>query len=135
MLRSIFRAKSDGGFRTRAPERDQATDSELIGGVAKTIDEALAAFQAEQTGLNRRVDQAMAMASLAVGYDTDEYLERDEAKEAGLKQFESEMKAGRDRLSVLDRNISHLRFLRAAFLTRFPGFGSSAGDSSKDKGQ
>ena len=35
------RSRSDGSFRTRAPTRDQAFDSDLVGQVASAIDEAL----------------------------------------------------------------------------------------------
>lgn len=127
VMKAIFRGRGSA-FRTRSAERDQATDNELIGGIAKAIDRALSALQAEQTGLSGRVEQAAAMASMAVGTDTDEYLSRESARESGLKQFEGEMKVGRERLVVLDRHIGNLRFLRAAFMTRFPGFGSTAGE-------
>lgn len=129
MLRNFFGSSIAGGFRTRSVERDRATDNELIGGIVKAIDDALSAFQSEQSGLTRRVEEAVAMASLAVGTDTEEYLSRDAAAEAGLRQFETEMKAGRDRLVVLEQNITHLKFLRAAFATRFPEFGAFSGES------
>ena len=125
MLRGIFRAS--GSFRTRSSQRDQATDEVLIGRIADAIDSALNGLRGEQAGLNRRIEEAAALASVAVGTDTDEYLSRDQARNDGLRQYETEMKAGRDRLSKLELNISHLKFLRAAFLTRFPGFVSSEG--------
>jgi hypothetical protein len=124
MFKALFARRSDDGFKTRSPERDQATDKDTIGRVADAIDGALAALQAEQAGLSRRVEDAVAMAALAVGTDSDDYAEREASRTDGLRGYEDEMKRGRERLRVLDQHILNLRFLRAAFLTRFPGFNS-----------
>ena len=122
MFKSLFARKSDTGFKTRSPQRDLATDSETVGRVAEAIDSALAALQAEQSGLSRRVEDTVAMASLAVGTESDEYVSREESRTDALRGYEDEMRRGRDRLRTLEQHILNLRFLRAAFLTRFPGF-------------
>jgi len=123
MFKGLFGGRSEAAFKTRSPERDQATDNEAIGRVAVAIDNALSALQSEQAGLSRRVDDAVAMASIAVGNESDEYVSREPDKTTALRGYEDEMKRGRDRLRVLEQHILNLRFLRAAFLTRFPEFG------------
>jgi len=122
MFKSLFTRKADGGFKTRSADRDLATDNDTIGRVAEAIDSALAALQAEQTGLSRRVEDAVAMASLAVGNESDEYVSREEDQTDALRGYEDEMRRGRDRLRTLEQHVLNLRFLRAAFITRFPGF-------------
>jgi hypothetical protein len=122
MFKGLFGARSETGFKTRSPERDQETDKETIGRVAEAIDNALSALQAEQAGLFKRVEDTVAMASLTVGNESDEYVSRDSEKTAALRGYEDEMKRGRLRLAALEQHILNLRFLRAAFLTRFPEF-------------
>ena len=125
MFKSLFARKSDEGFKTRSADRDLATDGATIGRVAEAIESALAALQAEQTGLSRRVEDAVAMASLAVGNESDEYVSREENKTDALRGYEDDMRRGRDRLRILEQHVLNLRFLRAAFLTRFPAFNTN----------
>jgi hypothetical protein len=122
MFKSLFARKSDEGFKTRSADRDLATDDATIGRVAEAIDSALAALQAEQAGLSRRVEDAVALASLAVGNESDEYVSREASKTDALRRCEDEIRRGRDRQRALEQNVLNLRFLRAAFLTRFPAF-------------
>jgi hypothetical protein len=122
MFKGLFRRRLEKGFKTRLPERDQATDGEILGPVAEALDSALSSLQAERAGLSRRVEEAVVMASLSAGNESDEYISREPAQEAALRGYEDEMKRGRDRLAALDQHILNLRFLRAAFLTRFPGY-------------
>jgi hypothetical protein len=122
MFKALFGRRSSDGFETRSPERDRATDKDTIGAVAETIENALSVLQAEQAGLTRRVEDAVAMAALAAGTESDEYIDREASRTDGLRSFENEMKRARDRLRVLDQHVINLRFLRAAFLTRFPDF-------------
>ena len=122
MFKSLFARKSDAGFKTRSADRDLATDNDTVGRVAEAIDSALTALQAEQTGLSRSVEDAIAMASLAVGNESDEYMSREDSKTDALRRCEDEIRRGRDRQRALEQNILNLRFLRAAFLTRFAAF-------------
>jgi len=119
MLKGLF-ARQGREFRTRSADRDRLTDKETLGQVAEALETALDKLQSEHNGLSRRVDEAAAMASLAVGNGSDEYLSRDVEKSDSLRGFENDMKVGRERLRIVDQHIRNLRFLRAAFLTRFP---------------
>jgi hypothetical protein len=125
MLKGLF-GRQGGEFRTRSADRDRLTDAESLGRVAEALESALDKLQSEYNGLSRRVDQAAAMASLAVGNESDEYLSREVAKTVSLREFEDDMKQGRDRLRTVEQHILNLRFLRAAFLTRFPNFHTPA---------
>jgi hypothetical protein len=122
MFKALFARRSSDRFETRSPERDRATDKDTIGRVAATIDSVLSVLQTEQAGLMVRVENAVAMAALAAGTESDEYVDREASRTEGLRSFEEEMKRARDRLRVLDQHVLNLRFLRAAFLTRFPDF-------------
>lgn len=120
MFKGLFGVDAADGFKTRSAERDRAADRKAIGRVADAIDTAVSALLSEQAGLSRRVEDAAALASLVVGNDFDEYVSREPEKATALRGYEDEMKRGRDRLRVLEQHIADLRFLRAAFLTRFP---------------
>ncbi len=122
MFKGLFGRRASDAVETRSPERDRATDKDTIGRVAETIDSALAILQAEQTGLARRVEDSVAMAALAAGTDSDEYVGRESSQADALRNFEDETRRARDRLRILDQHVLNLRFLRAAFLTRFPDF-------------
>jgi hypothetical protein len=119
MLRRFFRSRTSDGFRTRSAERDTETDSALIAAVSTSISEALSAFEKEREGLSLRIGEAQTLASVAVGTGTDEYVSREPAKAVGLASYESEMRRGRERLAKLENYINNLRFMRAAFATRF----------------
>src|ERR1700687_3513736 len=67
----------DQYFRARSAERDAETDRLRVGSILEAIDYALHAAEQEQSGLNRRVEDVLARASVTVGNGTDEYLERD----------------------------------------------------------
>ncbi len=122
MLKHLFRSRLSGGFRTRSSERDTETDASLIGALGTTIARALAAFEKERDGLNRRISEAQMLASVTVGTGTDEYVTREPEKAAGLASYESEMRRGRERLAKLESHIANLKFMRAAFATRFGEF-------------
>jgi hypothetical protein len=119
MFKRLLRSRSSEGFRARSTERDFKTDAALIGGVANAIAQALTTLEEEQAGLARRIENANALASVVVGTGSDEYLTRESAKTVALGRYEADMRRGRDRLAKLENHISNLKFLRAAFATRF----------------
>ncbi len=120
MFKGLFARRSSDALETRSPERDRTTDEDTIGRVAETIDNALAVLQTEQAGLMRRVEDKLAMAALAAG--TDECVGRKTSQADALRTFEDETRRARDRQHILDQHVLNLRFLRTAFLTRFPDF-------------
>jgi hypothetical protein len=109
-------------FKARSAERDAETDHERIASIMTAIDAALNAAESEQAGLNRRVDDALARAAVTFGNGTDEYLEREALDNYHQDLFAADISNGQRRLKELAATVSHLKFIKAAMLTRFPEF-------------
>src|SRR3954468_9320666 len=114
-------------FRARSPERDAETDHTRIEAIMIAIDDALHAAEGEQAGLNRRVEDVLARAAVTFGNGDDEYLEREALDNHHQDLFGAEISNGQRRLKELDVSVSHLKFVRSAMLTRFPGYFSQSG--------
>ncbi|MCK1521670.1 hypothetical protein [Bradyrhizobium sp. 17] len=112
--------REDKGFKARTIERDAETDRVRIEAVMVAIDTALRDAEREQVGLGRRVDDALARASVTFGNGTDEYLEREPIDSHHQDLFAADISNGQRRLKKLANTIAHLRFIRTAMLTRFP---------------
>lgn len=110
----------DGAFRARSPERDKATDQESILPIGAAIDDALSRAETEHAGLKRRLDSVTASAATVAGNESDEYLSRDSNDTDRLNDYETEMQKADARLRQLTEIIAHLKFIRAAYRTRFP---------------
>lgn len=114
--------REDKGFKARSVERDAETDRARIEAVMTAIETALQDAEREQVGLNRRVDDALARASVTFGNGTDEYLEREPLDNYHQDLFAADISNGQRRLKELASTIAHLKFVKAAMLTRFPDF-------------
>lgn len=114
--------REDKGFKARSVERDAETDRVRIGAVLAAIETALQEAEREQAGLNRRVDDALARASVTFGNGTDEYLEREPLDNHHQDLFAADISNGQRRLKELANSIAHLKFVKTAMLTRFPDF-------------
>jgi hypothetical protein len=111
-----------GAFRARSVERDAETDRSRVDCIVSAIEAALAAAEAEQLGLSRRVEDVLARAAVTFGNDTDEYLTREPLDNHHQRLFEIEISNGQRRLQELSIAIPHFRFLKAATLSRFSDF-------------
>jgi len=120
MIRQLFRFRSDDGFRARSPERDASTDNEAVKSIAVAIDAALGRAEAERAGLQGRIDDVVSRAAIVGGNDIDDYLTRTEDRSTMLSNSDAEIRRGQDRLRVIEQNILHFKFLKAAVQTRFP---------------
>lgn len=107
-------------FRARSPERDAETDRERVESILTAIDSALRASEAEQSGLSGRVEDILARAAVTMGTATDEYLDREPHRAHHQALFSAEIANGQRRLKELSSLIGHLKFLKAALLSRFP---------------
>jgi hypothetical protein len=116
----LFRRRTSRLFRARSSSRDEQTDTANIRSIALAIEHSLKTMEAERAGLSNRMKDANVSASIVVGNETDEYLSREKEETALLGRLETELQNGRERLDVLQQNIAHLRFLRAALFSRFP---------------
>jgi hypothetical protein len=110
----------DQNFRARSAERDAETDRLRVGSILEAIGYALHAAEQEQSGLNRRVEDVLARASVTVGNGTDEYLERDALDSHHQNLMGIEISNGQRRLKELAAAITHFKFLKVATLSRFP---------------
>lgn len=124
LLRDRFRGESE--FRARSPERDAETDRTRIEAIIAAIEAALDAAEREQSGLNRRVEDVLARAAVTLGNGDDEYLEREALDNHHQNLFDKEIQNGQRRLKELSSSIAHFKFLKAAMLSRFPGYRSTA---------
>jgi hypothetical protein len=113
-------------FKARSADRDAETDLARLTSIFDSIDDVIRSAEAELSGLTRRVDDALARASVTGGNDSDEYLTRDAVDEHYLDRLDSEISRGQRRLQELSTNIAHFKFLKATAVSRFPGFRPSS---------
>lgn len=118
MLNQVFRGRST--FKTRSPDRDRQSDVANVALVARAINAALMAAESERAGLARRVADVLSRASVAVGNDVDEYIDRDDRDASHLNRMDAEIQSGQDRLKQLDHNIAQFEALKAELSVRFP---------------
>lgn len=111
-------------FRARSRDRDTDTDQSRVNPILEAIENALNSAERERSGLDRRVEDALARAAVTIGNGTDEYLERDALDSHHQDLFSAEISNGQRRLKDLAAMIVHLKFLKAAALSRFPDFNS-----------
>ena len=109
-------------FKARSPQRDAETDRLRINSILEAIENALHAAEEEQSGLSRRVEDALARAAVTLGNDTDEYLDREPLNSHHQDLFSIEISNGERRLKELANSIPHFKFLKTAMLSRFPDF-------------
>jgi hypothetical protein len=120
-VQQLIRGRLGGDdFRARSAERDAETDRARIGSVLLAIDGALRATEDEHSGLSSRVDDVLARAAVTVGTAMDEYLDREPHRSHNLDLFDVEIANGQRRLEELSTMLGHLKFMRAALLSRFP---------------
>jgi hypothetical protein len=120
MLRQLFRSRPKEGFQARSPERDTETDNDAVRSVAGVIDQVLEKAEAERDGLKNRLENVLAVAAIVGGNDVDDYLTRTQDRSEMLHESDAEIRRGQQRLKVIEQNITHFKFLRAALQSRFP---------------
>lgn len=113
-------ARAQKFFRTRSDARNIDSDHARLRLIAEAIESAIEVAEAERIGLGRRIEDTLARAALTFGTGTDEYLERDAIDSKFQDQMGAEIKNGERRLTDLETQIGHLKFLQTALITRFP---------------
>ena len=84
------------------------------------IENAITAAESEQSGLKARLDDVLARASVSVGNNSDEYLDREAHRTEALNFFDGEIVRAESRLKELGTMIADFKFMKTAMLTRFP---------------
>jgi hypothetical protein len=116
----FFRSNSNENFKARSLERDAESDRSAVELVAGAINTVLEKAAVEREGLKRRLDDVTARAAIVGGNDTDDYLTRSPEQAEMLRSSDAEIKRGHERLSKIEENIAHFRFLKTALRSRFP---------------
>lgn len=120
---NYFKARLGGqDFKARSADRDAETDRSRVGSILTTIETALSAAEQEQSGLSRRVEDVLGLATVTMGNASDEYLDRDPLNSHHQNLFDIEISNGQRRLKELAATITHFKFLKTAILSRFPDF-------------
>ena len=123
LARNYFRSRpGDRDFKARSADRDAETGRSRVGSILAVIENVLNAAEREQSGLNRRVEDALARAAVTLGNGTDEYLEREALDSHYQDLFSHEISNGQRRLGELATEITHFKFLKTVVLSRFPDF-------------
>ncbi len=112
--------QTDRDFEARSSERDARTDQLRVSSILTAIENALSATEQERSGLDRRVEDALARAAVTIGNGADEYLEREPIDSHYQDLLGAEICNGQRRLKQLAAMIVDLRFLKTTVLSRFP---------------
>jgi chromosome segregation ATPase len=96
-------------FRIRSSARDEKSDADRLASIERALQRAIADAEAEKTGLARRFQSAKDRASMLIGNDATEYLDRDPETERLLTEAERELLAAEARMRQLSAHVNHLR--------------------------
>ena len=122
MFDLFLRARMNHLFKARSPGRDAEADFSRTDAVFLSIEKALNIAEAEHSGLATRMQDVLARGAISLGNATDEYLTREPADTIVQNQFDREIQIGQLRLEQLLLHIDAYKFLRTAFMSRFPDF-------------
>jgi hypothetical protein len=119
MIMQLF-PRSKGAFKARSSARDSSTDEEAVLAIATALNVAVQKAEAERAGLKGRMDDVISRAAIVGGNEADDYLTRTDERSKMLRESDADIRRAEERLEVIDRNISHFKFLKSALQTRFP---------------
>jgi hypothetical protein len=122
MFGQSIKSWANSFFKTRSADRDAETDYSRVEPVFRSIGRSLKAAEAEHFGLDNRMQDVLARASISLGNGCDEYLDRDPADTHLLNLFDEEILRGQRRLEGLSQQIKNLKTLEAALMAGFPDF-------------
>jgi hypothetical protein len=122
MFEHSIKAWANSFFKARSADRDAETDYSRVEPVFRSIGRALKAAEAEYSGLDNRMQDFLARASISQGNGSDEYLDRDPADTHLLNLFDKEILRGQRRLEELSQQIKNLKVLEATLMAGFPDF-------------
>ena len=132
MLNRLFSPASSGIFKTRSADRDIATDAGAVLAIAKAIDLALEKAKAEHAGLKRRMEDVISRAAIVGGNEIEDDQTRSQSRSTLLHKNDIDIRAGEQRLRVIENNISHFEHLRTDIQGRFPGIDMGHNGQFKD---
>ena len=95
-------------FRFRSTARDEAAIADRLGSIERCVLNAITAAEAEKMGFARRLDSARGRASVLMGTEQSDALDREEKTESLLADSEHELVAAGKRINQLAAHIGHL---------------------------
>jgi chromosome segregation ATPase len=95
-------------FRIRSARRDESSDAKRLGSIERSIQNAISDIESEKDGLARRLKDARDSASVYVGSEASEYLDREESVEKELSASEQVLVSAAQRLRQLNAQLEHL---------------------------
>jgi hypothetical protein len=122
MLGHSIKSWANRVFKTRSADRDTKTDYLRFEPVVRSIGQAFKSAQAEYFGLDNRMQEVLARASISLGNGSDEYFDREPADTHLLNLFDEEIFRGQRRLEELSQQIKKLKALEATLMAGFPDF-------------
>jgi hypothetical protein len=122
MLEILRRSRDNRPFRVRSAARDSAKDASRLDLLFRAIEEGVTSAEAEYSGLKIRIEDVLARAAITLGNGSDEYLTREPDDARLQNELGEQIVSGQLRLRDIEHQIKAFKFLKAAFLTRFPDF-------------
>ena len=95
-------------FRLRSSLRDENADARRLNSIRRSLSRAIAEASFEKEGLQRRIDAARQQASVLLGNQTSEYLDREPESEQLLLEAERNLVAGERQIHQLKAHLDHL---------------------------
>jgi hypothetical protein len=88
-------------FKLRSSLRDESADTRRLNSIKRSLSRAIDEATFEKEGLQRRIDAARQQASVLLGSQTSEYLDREPESEQLLLEAERNLVAGERRILEL----------------------------------
>ena len=95
-------------FKLRSSLRDESADTRRLNSIKRSLSRAIDEATFEKEGLQRRIDAARQQASVLLGSQTSEYLDREPESEQLLLEAERNLVAGERRILELKAHLDHL---------------------------
>ena len=95
-------------FRLRSSLRDENADARRLNSIERSLSRAINEATFEKEGVQRRINAARQQASVLLGNEASEYLEREPESELLLFEAERSLVAGERRILQLKAHLDHL---------------------------
>lgn len=96
-------------FWIRSSRRDESTDANRLGSIERSVLDAIADAEKERKGFTKRIEEVRGRASMLMGSETFDYVDRDEKTEQQLQASERVLIAANSRIRQLTAHLEHLR--------------------------
>lgn len=96
-------------FRIRSAARDEGLDAKRLSVIERSVRKVIAEAEAEREGLDRRIQNAKNQASMLMGNDAFEYMDREPKTEQELTTSEQLLLAAERRMRQLSEHLAHLQ--------------------------